>query len=529
LQGSSTIGTAAAELAGRQSFWLGDTLIAPASREVKGPGGQATIEPRVMQVLLALSDAGGAVLTRDDLLRICWNSQIVGEDALNRAVAEVRRVARDLAAGGFSVETIPRTGYRLVGPAATPATTAATPAPPALWTSRRLVAGAAVLAVAGAAGGLAIRRPWEDDKARRARELATRATLATVDGLAPGATRGIALLTEAVALRPRDAALWGQLALARRTMTELSSPGETAAAVQACEAAAARALALDPRQPDARLALILLGSSYGDWLIVEQKLRAVLADAPDNVEGLAELGFLLKSVGRDAEAMVANGAAAARAPLSPVYQFRRAYHLWSLGRLEEADRTIDRAIELWPRHPGVWFARLWLSGFTGRAPAAVAQIDDIEARPASISPANAALLRQSMEAIASRRPAAVEAAATANLAAARAGPGGSINAIMILSGLGRLDDAFTVANGYLLRRGPDVMPLRPTPTQPVVNDQSHRKTQILFIPVTAALRDDPRFEDICRGCGLIDYWRKSGHRADFLNGRSVAWAPPARG
>ncbi len=62
-----------------------------------------------MQVLLALVDAAGAVVTRDDLIRLCWNNQVVGEDAINRAVAGVRRVANLQAAGGFAVETITRT------------------------------------------------------------------------------------------------------------------------------------------------------------------------------------------------------------------------------------------------------------------------------------------------------------------------------------------------------------------------------------------------------------------------------------
>ncbi len=87
LHGSSYIAATAADLARREPFRLGDTLIAPASREISGPGGKATVEPRIMQVLLALVDAAGAVVTRDDLISKCWNNQIVGEDAINRAVA----------------------------------------------------------------------------------------------------------------------------------------------------------------------------------------------------------------------------------------------------------------------------------------------------------------------------------------------------------------------------------------------------------------------------------------------------------
>lgn len=521
MDGNGPVGTASA-LASRSSFWLGETLIVPASREVKGPGGAAAIEPRVMQVLLTLSDAAGGVVTREDLLRICWNSQIVGEDALNRAVAEVRRVARTLAADGFAVETIPRTGYRLTGALARPMAAAVAARDHA--GSRRAILAAAASSLTGLAGFSAWRL-WPSADGRGAAELAAQARLTIKDDLPEGVNRGVALLRRAVAAKPNDAAFWGQLAMALRSSSEFASPDETAAAVQDCEAAAERALALDPRQPDARLALILLRTSYGDWLEVERKLRAILADAPQHTETLGALGFLLMSVGRTAEAHAANSRAATREPLSALYQYRLMYHLWSLGRLGEADRTIDRAIELWPRHPGVWFARIWLMGFTGRTPVALAQIADIASRPPTMSPQSAAYLRLSMEAIGSRAEAAITTATDASLAAARNGTGGPINATMILSALGRLDAAFTVANGYLLRHGPAVASLHRAPGQTLVTDQAHRKTQMLFIPVCAPMRADPRFEDLCRGCGLADYWRASGHWPDFLGSRRIAGAP----
>ena len=95
-------------------------------------------------------------------------------------------------------------------------------------------------------------------------------------------------------------------------------------------------------------------------------------------------------------------------------------------------------------------------------------------------------------------------------------------AIMILCGLGRLDEAFTVANGYLLRQGPSVMPLRVQGLQAAATDTRHRHTQVLFVPATAPLRADPRFLPMCHACGLGDYWRQSGHTPDFLGVPDVA-------
>ena len=526
MDGNNLVSPTVAELARWSAFRLGATRIDPASREVRGPGGVATIEPRVMQVLVVLAKADGGVVTRDDLSRLCWSSQIVGDDALNRAISEVRRAARTVALGEFGVETITRTGYRLTGVTiasgdadsvrgavdATPATTLAGP-------SRRWLVGGAALGAAAA--GASVWSLWPQGGSRRAADLAGQARLAMADGLPDGATQAVDLLRQAVALKPRDATLWGQLALAWRARTESAPPSGMAAVVKACELAAARALALRPGQADATTAQIMLRSVYGDWLDVERGLRAVLARAPDNEAAAGELGSLLQSVGRSGECGVLINSLAARQPLSPIYQYRHVYTLWTAGRLGEADRAADRAFALWPRHPSVWLVRLWLSAFTGRAGAALAQIDDVETRPAELPTATLGLLRTSMTALRFRQPAAIEAAVESNLMAARKAPGASISAIMILAGLGQLDATFAVVDGYMLRRGSSIMPLRTAGRPAMATDARHRHSQVLFVPPTAPLRADPRFLPMCEACGLADYWRQSGHGPDFLGDRPV--------
>ena len=99
-------------LARRADVKLGSALIRPSTRTIEGPDGTAIAEPRVMQVLMALFDAGGTVLSREDLLQICWGGRIVGDDAINRAIAEARRISLTTGAG-YVIETIPRVGYRL--------------------------------------------------------------------------------------------------------------------------------------------------------------------------------------------------------------------------------------------------------------------------------------------------------------------------------------------------------------------------------------------------------------------------------
>ena len=103
-----------AELAARVDFRLGQAFVSPSRRSIRGPGGTALVEPRVMQVLTVLAEAKGNVVTRDVLFQRCWGSPHVGDDSLNRAIAGVRRLATSVAGDSFTIENIPRTGYRLL-------------------------------------------------------------------------------------------------------------------------------------------------------------------------------------------------------------------------------------------------------------------------------------------------------------------------------------------------------------------------------------------------------------------------------
>src|SRR5574338_106131 len=103
------------DLALRSDLQLGPMLVSPSRRLLEGPGGLAHLEPLIMQVFLLLLDAGGKVVTRNELFDQCWGGVIVGDDSLNRAIAKARRTAGQVAPGLLEIETIPRTGYRLTG------------------------------------------------------------------------------------------------------------------------------------------------------------------------------------------------------------------------------------------------------------------------------------------------------------------------------------------------------------------------------------------------------------------------------
>src|ERR1700761_6075374 len=120
----------AIDLARVEDFDLGTSRVSPSTREVLRGSDREILEPRVMQVLVALFQANGRVVSRDELIFRCWEGRIVGEDAINRAIGRLRRLSEADNQASFEIETIPRVGYRLLAAAGTQAAmTATSPAP----------------------------------------------------------------------------------------------------------------------------------------------------------------------------------------------------------------------------------------------------------------------------------------------------------------------------------------------------------------------------------------------------------------
>lgn len=118
------------DLARVTPFQIGTLKVEPATRQVSITRTLVeTLEPRVMQVLVALASANGAVVSRDDLIRRCWGGRIVGEDSISRTIARLRKLSEDHPDAGFRIETITKVGYRLIGAAVSDVADAAAPPP----------------------------------------------------------------------------------------------------------------------------------------------------------------------------------------------------------------------------------------------------------------------------------------------------------------------------------------------------------------------------------------------------------------
>lgn len=504
------------DLAQRAPLRLGSLIVHPGTRTLTGPTGSAVLRPQVMLVFMALADGKGEVVTRDELTDRAWSLRFVAEDSLNGAISEIRRALRSAGADDVELITIPKTGYRFAAldHEAGAEAEADDRTPPACATllNRRWVLG---IAGASVLSGAAV---WQWPRASKEREIRAhieQGLIALRQGLPDPRSQGVEAFRQALRLEPDNAKALGLLALSLKSAAEYGPPELVAPTRVEAEATARRALSIEPGQGDALTALALLEPSFGRWSEAEQRLRAILAKAPENEFAVQGLATLLMSTGQVRACLERLDWLNARHPLSPNLQFRRVYTLWSVGRLAEADATADRALQQWPEHPAVWFARLWTFAFTGRADRAQRMLANATARPDMPAPV-AGLLGLSLAALAEPNAPLKARAIAANVAAATRGPGPAISAIMVLSALGAGVQSLDVARGFLLQQGDVLVRQAHTPLQPSVTDQHHRMTMMLWIPVNATLRREPGFTELCDRLGLSAYWRGKRIVPDYL-------------
>ncbi|MBL0923621.1 MAG: winged helix-turn-helix domain-containing protein [Sphingomonadaceae bacterium] len=98
-------------LAEEADFSLGPATVRPSLREVAAGGNAHVVEPRVMQVLVLLASHRGQTVSRDQLVERCWGGVIVGENAIQRCIGLLRKLAEATCA--FEIVTLARVGYRL--------------------------------------------------------------------------------------------------------------------------------------------------------------------------------------------------------------------------------------------------------------------------------------------------------------------------------------------------------------------------------------------------------------------------------
>jgi DNA-binding winged helix-turn-helix (wHTH) protein/Tfp pilus assembly protein PilF len=475
------------------------------------------LEPRVMRVLVALGEAHQAVLSRDDLIELCWDGQIVSDHAINRAISVLRHTIEDLSGGSVRLETIARVGFRLVAEAA-PQTAALSHSPsqsvecaakgstalPLLqrrW-SRRAVAGGAVAAGTAAALGYAVWRPSTHIPDPRAVELYRRAQAIQKAGAFETMGQAMEYYKQAVAIDPRYADAWGALALSYRLglPLRLSDPQEVRVAAQ-------RALALDPDNVDAQLALLALYPYYRHWQEHEARYRAFLRNHPDSAFGHVWLGVLLLNVGRFEDTVTMAKRAIDLDPALQSGWVLLAHACYYAGRDADGDVAIEEARSRWPQDFQLYGQVYGFLLQGKRYNEALAFLRDTSSRPRVLRRDVAEAWMRQADALATGRGLAEAQNRARTLPA-------SFQIEMIgwsprLALLGLVDELFALLEAYFF--GGIVNGTRVPPPGPL----DARGSFFLFAPTLAGLRSDPRYASLLARTGLEDYWRKSGTQPDY--------------
>jgi DNA-binding winged helix-turn-helix (wHTH) protein/TolB-like protein len=81
-----------------------------------GAGRMCPLPPKVFDLLLALVERHGQVVTKDQLLSEVWPDTFVEETNLKVYVSTLRKVLSDGSEGATFIETLPKRGYRFAAP-----------------------------------------------------------------------------------------------------------------------------------------------------------------------------------------------------------------------------------------------------------------------------------------------------------------------------------------------------------------------------------------------------------------------------
>ena len=93
-----------------------------AAGQLRKRGNRVRLRDQPFQVLAALLEHSGQVVTRDDLCRRLWPGKVFVDfdNSLNIAIARLRTVLGDSAKHPRYIETLPKRGYRFIGKVSSP-------------------------------------------------------------------------------------------------------------------------------------------------------------------------------------------------------------------------------------------------------------------------------------------------------------------------------------------------------------------------------------------------------------------------
>lgn len=499
-------------LAHEPPFTIGKVRVQPARRQVEAQGRRETVEPRVMQVLVALARADGSIVTRDELLERCWDARIVTDDAINRVLSRIRQIGSGIGGNSFKIETVTKVGYRLIdqgfGDLPVRSISKKLQGQSAPVDRRALIASLATAAATAIVGGILWDRPWRHRPVAEAKELFRRGDMAQRAGTPDQSRQSVSYFERAVQIDPQYADAWGALALAYTHNLDGYGEAELTSLPARIRSAAARALTMDSENVDAQLALICIDPFYRNWARIEEQMRRLCERFPRHWLAHGRLAMLLYQVGRLDEGIKLHRKVIDIDPMIPLPYAAIAEELSARGRVQEAETVLREAQDRWPAHPLIWRAKYACLLFGGRAQAAAAFINDPDALPSRFGPSEVQPRLMLARAVATGQAADVSGSVELFTRIAATDATNIPVAAAIFSLLGRVDLTFASLERYYFSRGTFRAPN-------LVGPYARHYTDSLFSAPMAPARGDPRFAGLLRQTGLEAYWRHTHTVPDY--------------
>ena len=100
----------------RRRWLFDDCAFDDASWSLTVSGNRVTVETKPLELLRALLEDAGNLVSKDELLDRIWPNVTVVEGSLPTAVHKLRQALKDEGRPSRIIETVPRIGYRIAVP-----------------------------------------------------------------------------------------------------------------------------------------------------------------------------------------------------------------------------------------------------------------------------------------------------------------------------------------------------------------------------------------------------------------------------
>jgi DNA-binding winged helix-turn-helix (wHTH) protein/tetratricopeptide (TPR) repeat protein len=334
-----------------------------AAGELRRQGQIVRLQHQPLQLLIALVEQAGGVVTRDELKRRLWPDGITVDfdQSLNKCVTKLRDALKDTAVSPRFIETLPKRGYRFIADVArdTPSevdVSGGSPPSPRSWTT--LVAAAVIAfstAISVGSSGAHSARPAAALTAKpafkpihAARDAYERGRVAMSRRTAENLRAAVEQFQRAVQLSPRYADAHVGLADAWSLQASYGLIDSREAMPRARDAAN-RALMLNPTFAAAHASLARTAMIFDlDWPTAEWHFRRAIALDPGAALTRQWFAYLLSAQARHDEAVAEASRAVLADPQSLNAHTALGYVLYLARRYDDAAAQLTRTLEIDP-------------------------------------------------------------------------------------------------------------------------------------------------------------------------------------